>query len=121
MAAQAASLFSDNDGHQRERHAIRCMPWLCEGYRLYSQIAAGTTQRLQQRRYLPSGSVLLLFGCRKHIHGPMDNCNNVNLVLFYVVDNAVGAFNNFSDWVNVVFRNSSAGEGELRDLLRSMG
>lgn len=58
---------------------------------------------------------------RNHIHGPVYDRNNVNLVRFYVVDNAVGTLNHFPDRIEVLFRDSSAGKRELSDLLRPSG
>jgi hypothetical protein len=54
------------------------------------------------------GSVLFLFRCPKHIHGSVDDRQNVYLVWLYVVNDTVGTFDNFSDWINIIFGNSTA-------------
>ena len=43
---------------------------------------------------------------------------NINLIRFDVVDDSVRAFYHFSDLVCIVFWNTTAGEGEVGDLLR---
>ena len=41
----------------------------------------------------------------QNIHGTMDNCKNIDLVRFDVVDNTIGTFNHFPYLIEIVFRN----------------
>ena len=49
----------------------------------------------------------------------MDHSKNINLIRIYVIDNSVGTFDHFSNWVNIVFRNSATCKRELAYLLGS--
>ena len=54
------------------------------------------------------GSLIILFRSAQHIHGSMDDSQNVNLVCLYVVDDTEGTFDHFANLVNIIFGDSTA-------------
>ena len=49
----------------------------------------------------------------------MNDGQNINLVRFDMADDPVGSFDHLSNLVHVVFRNTTAGKGEVGNLLRA--
>jgi len=57
----------------------------------------------------------------QYIPCPVDQCYNVELVWFYEVNYAVGAFYDFANLFQIIFRYFSSRKREICYLLRSSG
>jgi hypothetical protein len=62
------------------------------------------------------GRGLIVSNGGMHIHGPMNNCQDVDLIRFYEIDYAIRAFNHFPNELEIILGDFPARERMLGDL-----